>query len=254
MPPAINKQQALTHVLTVLKKHYEPPEPETRPVMEQLLYGVLREGATREQADRAFRALRERFFDWNEIRVSQPQEVSAVIEGLPGACDKGPRIVGILQEVFESTFSFKLDEIDKKGLKNAGKQLGRMLESIQKKSLDGSAKATQQAQDTNDFVIAWVIQQALGGHAIPLDAPALRVLRRLGVAEDVTETTEALRTSVEHVIPKARGPMFNEVIAQLAKDYCWDEEPHCSACPLVKDCPTGQLRKSETRSSRLKPR
>ena len=39
-------------------------------MLEQFIYGLCREDATREQADRAFRNLCERFFDWNEVRVS----------------------------------------------------------------------------------------------------------------------------------------------------------------------------------------
>src|SRR5205807_1663351 len=61
MPVTINKQRLLTHLFSSLKKRYEPAEPEPRPVLEQLLYAVVREGATREQADRAFRLLQERF-------------------------------------------------------------------------------------------------------------------------------------------------------------------------------------------------
>ena len=36
----------------------------------------------------------------------------------------------------------------------------------------------------------------------------------------------------------------------------WAEEPHCSACPLLKECPTGQERKatSDAKPPRLKPR
>ena len=254
MPPTTNKQQTLTHALTVLKKHYEPAEPEARPVLEQLLYGVLRDGATREQADKAYKKLQEHFFDWNEIRVSQPLEVARVLDGLPDAAEKSARLVGILQEVFEATFSFKLDDIDKKGLKNAAKQVARMLEDVQKKNLANSRKQPGQAQESNDFVVAWVVQQALGGHAIPLDGPAMRVLRRLGLADEAADNPELIRSTVEHYVPKARGAIFAEAVSQLAKDFCWAEEPHCSACPLQKDCPTGQVRKTEHRSTRLKPR
>ena len=42
------------------------------------------------------------------------------------------------------------------------------------------------------------------------------------------------------VIPKARGPEFTELVSLLAKEICVDGTPHCSACPLKADCPTGQ--------------
>lgn len=234
--PTTNKQHTLTQTLTVLKRHYdEPPaEADPKPVFEQLIYGVIREGATRAQADAAFRRLQERFFDWNEIRVSSVAEIEDALEDLPGSSIKAPRVIGILQEVFESTFSFKLDDIDKKGLKNAAKQLGRMA-------------------DVTDFAAAWVMQQALGGHAIPLDEPTMRVLRRLGVVDSDAEQLESIRTTLEHYIPKAKGPFFNEVISLLAKDHCVDPEPRCTGCPMKKDCSTGQVHK-ESEPRRLKPR
>jgi len=46
MPTTTNKQRVLTHLFTGLKKRYDPPDPEQRPVLEQLLYAVLREGTT----------------------------------------------------------------------------------------------------------------------------------------------------------------------------------------------------------------
>jgi endonuclease-3 len=236
MASTTNRQQALTQTLSLLKKHYEPPDPASKPVLEQLVYGVLREGATRDQADAAFERLQTRFFDWNEVRVSSPPEVEAVLEPLPDAALKAPRVVGILQEVFEKNFSFSLDEIDKKGLKNAARELGRM-------------------PDVTNFAAAWVMQQALGGHALPLDEPTMRVLRRLGVVEPDAEQHESLRSTLEHYVPKAKGPLFNEVMSLVAKDFCWDADPHCQACPLLKECPTGQdrVRQGESRV-RLKPR
>jgi endonuclease III len=238
MPPTMNKQQTLTQVLKVLDKHYSPPEPDSKPVLEQLLYAVLREGATRDQADTAYKTLQEKFFDWNEIRVSTPQEIADALDGLPGATEKSQRVIAILQQVFETAFSYKLDDIDKKGLKNAAKQLGRFAEA-------------------GDFAVAWVVQRSLGGHALPLDAPTLRVLRRLGVVDGDEANLESLRSTLEHYIPKSRGALFSDVISLVAKDFCWAEDPHCSACPLLKECPTGQERKNtsaETKPTRLKPR
>ncbi len=240
MPSTTNaKQQTLTHVLTVLKRKYEPEPLPKRPVLEHLLYGVVREGATRDQADRAYRNLTERFFDWNEVRVSSKEEVEAALEDLPDANAKAPRIVGVLNAIFEWNFSFDLDEVGKKGLKNAVKQI------------------QEKVADVNDFVIAWVIQQALDGHAIPLDAQSKRVLTRLGVidGEMATGSDESVRATLEHLIPKAKGPLFFEVVSQLAREVCWEEEPHCKSCAVRDDCPTGQTRKhSEPRSPRLKPR
>lgn len=224
MPATTNKQQALTQSLVALKKKFPPPpEPDARPVLEEVLYAILREGATPEQADAAYRRVKQSFFDWNEIRVSTVPEVADALADLPDAGAKATRVVGFLQEVFEERYSFDLNDIAKKdGLKRASKQLARYKSGV------------------TDFVVAWVTQRALGGHAVPLDGPTLRVLGRLGVIEGEIEDLETLRGSLEHFVPKAKGIEFTDVFAMHAAALCTPDAPDCPHCPLKAECPTGQ--------------
>src|SRR5262245_55213451 len=157
-----NKQRVLTQLFAALKKSCDVTEPEARPVLEQLVYGICRENASREQADRAYLNLRSQFYDWNETRVSSVHEVEEALSDLPGSEQRAERVLSLLQEVFEATFSFDLESMHKKGLKQAIKSLGRY-------------------QAVNDYTTAWAVQQSLGGHAVPLDAPTLRVITRLGL-------------------------------------------------------------------------
>jgi endonuclease III len=217
MATTINKQRLLSQVFATAPKHAGDGG-EARPVLEQFIYALCREGATREQADRAYRHLRERFFDWNEVRVSSARELEEAFAGMSGAELRAQRLVAFLQEVFETTFSFDLEGLQKKGLKQAAKQLGRY-------------------QAANEYAVSWVVQRTLGGHAIPLDAPTLRCARRLGLAEGGGDEAEA-RASLEHLVPKAKGPVFTDQISHLAKEHCWEDEPNCPACPLSGDCAT----------------
>ena len=219
MTITINKQKLVNQIFSMAKgKHAEP---EARPVLEQFLYAICREGVTREQADQAYKSLQERFFDWNEIRVSSTRELVEVMEGLPEAENRAQRLIDFLQEVFETTFSFDLEGLQKKGLKQAAKQLARY-------------------QAANDYAVALVTQSSLGGHAIPLDAPSMRALRRLGMLDAESGDMEALRASIEHHIPKARGWLFSDLVSALAEDHCWEEEPNCPSCPLSSSCPSAQ--------------
>jgi endonuclease III len=244
MPTTTNKQRLLTQILTHLPKavrigHDGRPLRDGLPVLEQFLYALCREGTTRDEADRAFLSLRERFYDWNEVRVSSHRELAEALEGLPDAEARAQRVVDFLQEVFETTFSFDLEALHKKGLKQAAKQLARY-------------------QAAGDYAVAWVIQQSLGGHAVPLDGPTLRVLRRLGLIDDDSDDLETLRASIEHHIPKAKGPLFNDLISALADEICLEDEPNCPTCPLAQHCPTGQEVKASAvvheSGSRHKPR
>src|SRR5262249_49426759 len=144
----------------------------------------------------------------------------------------------LLQEVFESTFSFDLEALHKKGLKQAAKQVGRY-------------------QAASDYSVAWVTQQTLGGHAIPVDPPTLRVARRLGLVDGDGDSAEAARTSLEHQVPKAKGPQFSEYLSLLARDFCWENDPNCAACPMRGECLTGtsdERCQGGARASRPKPR
>jgi endonuclease-3 len=226
MPAITNKQQLLTQCQTALKKRYPLPASEgaegSRPLLEELLYAICREGSTPADADAGYARLRKAFIDWNEVRVSTVQEVAEILRPLSGAGSRAKRIIGLLQEVFEDKYSFDLSDIDKKGLKDTARKLRFYKEGV------------------NDYAVAWVIQRSLGGHAIPLDEPTLRVLRRLGVVEEVDpESLESVRGSIEHVIPKTRGSEFTDLMSIHAKELCTDKDPNCPACPLKSDCPYG---------------
>jgi endonuclease-3 len=199
MPTATNKQKILDKVLTTFKKRYEPQEVEERPVLEQFLYAICREGSTRQAADKAYQNLASRFFDWNEVRVSSEREIEDALSCLPNPEIRAQRIISFLQEVFETTFSFDLESVHKKGLKQGAKHLSRY-------------------QAASDFAVAWVVQHSLGGHAVPLDAPAMKALRKLGLIEETEENLESIRSGIEHLIPKAKAVQFCEIVCAMAHD------------------------------------
>src|SRR5262249_3565394 len=125
------------------------------------------------------------------------------------------------------------------------------------KGLKQAAKQISRYQAANDYAVAWVLQNSLGGHAVPLDLPTLRALRRMGLIEPDQEDHEAIHASLEHLIPKVRGPLFVELVSALPDELCHEEDPNCSECPLCSECPTG-IENARTvsagRSSRPKPR
>jgi endonuclease-3 len=239
MPAITNKQQLLNFAYTALRKRFPLPSEghEERTVLEELIYASCREGSTKEDADRAYARIRKAFVDWNEVRVSTVQEVAEILRPLPQPGARAKRIIALLQAVFEERYSFDLSDVVKKGLKDTARKLRYYKEGV------------------NDFAIAWVIQRTLGGHAIPIDSPTLRVLGRLGVVEtDEADGLEAIRGSVEHLIPKARGAEFTELISIHAKDLCVEGTPSCPQCPLKSECPTAPEVLAATKKSESKPR
>lgn len=221
MATTTNKQKILAQLLGAAGKNAKDGVVEPRPVLEQFIYGICREASTRSLADRAFQALQQRFFDWNEVRVSSVEELVEAMEGLGGDLEaRAQRILDFLQEVFETTFSFDLESLHKKGVKQAAKQLSRY-------------------KAATDFAISWVVQHSLDGHAIPLDAPSLRTLKRLQLVEE-NANLDATRASLEHQIPKAKGATFVDALSEIAEGQCWETDPACPACAMKTCCPTAK--------------
>jgi endonuclease-3 len=216
MPTVTNKQALLTQIFNLAKKKYELEAAESRPILEELLFSILREGTTQKLATDAYENLIKNFIDLNEIRVSSPTEVGEALSELPSAGVRAQRIVGILQEWFELTYSFNMDELLKKGQKEGARKLSRL-------------------HDVNEFSVAWVVQRGFGGHAMPLDTPTLRVLHRVGAIDDPTDSLDNISGTLEHYIPKAKGPLFTDLISEVAADVC-HEKPKCPQCPLRNDC------------------
>ena len=186
------------------------------------MYGICHEDTTRENANQALSRFKDEFFDWNEVRVSSVEEIRESLAGIPDPLERGRRIRKFLRQLFNRTYGFNLDALAKKPLKEALKVL-----------------QTYEAF-SSDYVTATVVQQALGGHAIPIDKDTLRALGRLGIAE---ESVPELRAVLERAVPKNRGAEFLDLIEDLANDTCVEGEPDCPHCELRKLCPYALNRK-----------
>lgn len=224
-----SKAQLLNEIHTLLKKRYKPKaerEASRLTVLEAVIYALCREGTTREQANQALSRFKDGFFDWNEIRVSTIDEVQSALAGLPDTEPRAQKIRRFLRQLFEKTYGFTLEALTKKPLKESLKSLG------------------EYEAFASDYVEATVTQQALGGHAIPVDGPGRLAMERLGVAEAGAEIP-AVRALLERAIPKNRGVEFTDLLEDLAHDVCLEADPDCARCELRKLCPTGQSRKEE---------
>jgi len=184
----------------VLKKYYQTvaPDPD-RTVFQQLVFASCLENAHYDRAEQAFAALEHGFFDWNEIRVTTVRELSETMACLPDPPAAANRVKRVLQSIFESTYSFDLEELRKQNLGPAVERL---------KKLDG----------TTNFSVAYVTQVALGGHAIPVDAGALMALHVVGLAADEDVEAGVVR-GLERAIAKSKGIEFGSQLHQLGADF-----------------------------------
>jgi endonuclease III len=222
-----SKAQFLTDVYTLLKRRYKPKAERNAArlsVLKAVVYGICHENTTRENANQALSRFKDEFFDWNEVRVSDVDEIRESLAGIPDAEERARRIRRFLRQLFNRTYGFNLDGLTKKPLKEALKVL-----------------QTYEAF-SSDYVTATVIQQALGGHAIPVDKDTHRALERLGITE---ASISDLRAVIERAVPKNRGAEFLDLIEDLANDTCVEGQPDCPRCDLRKICPFALARKHQ---------
>ena len=183
-----------------LKKHFKPQsEPGERSVLEHLIYACCLEDAKTEQADEAFAKLQQAYFDWNEVRVTTVIELGEALSSLPNASQAGHRIKRCLQSLFETRYDYNIDDMKKANLSKATDELTAL-------------------KGVTPFVLNYVSQNALGGHAIPVDALALEIM----VQCEIITAAEAEKRSlpgVERAIPKNKGFEFGSLLHQFAVEF-----------------------------------
>ncbi len=184
----------------VLKKYYKPVAPPAeRTVLEHLLFACVLEDARFEPAEEAFAALKHTFYDWNEVRVTSISELSEVMAALPDPRAAANRTKRVLHCIFEELYCFDLEDKRKKNLGPTVKWLEKM---------DGTSK----------FVVAYVVQAALGGHSIPVDAGTLAAFRILDLVND-KEVAAGTVPGLERAVGKSKGVEFGSLVHQLGADY-----------------------------------
>ncbi|MBW8884026.1 MAG: hypothetical protein JF612_04450, partial [Planctomycetia bacterium] len=194
-----NRSAIISKLYKVLKKHYKPiTPPADRPALEHLIYGCLLENSRYEAADEAFAKLKELYFDWNEIRVTTVTELAEGMGGIPDASASAQRVKRSLQSIFEGGYSFDI-------------------ESLKKQNLGKAEKDLEKVNGSTPFVRAYVTQNALGGHSIPVSKGAIDVLHAVGILSD-NEADKGQVPGLERAIPKNKGVEFGSLLQQLAAD------------------------------------
>ncbi len=197
---AVSRTTQFAKVHKVLKKHYKPSPCNTgRTVIEHLLFACCLEDAPHDAAEEAFAALVHTFFDWNEVRVTSISELSEVMACLPDPRAAANRIKRVLHAVFEATFNFDLEDQRKKNL-------GPTVKWLEK--LDGTTR----------FTVAYAVQTALGGHAIPIDADTMAVLRILDLVTD-KDVSAGMVPGLERAMAKSKGIEFGSMLHELGADF-----------------------------------
>jgi len=195
-----NRAALIAKAHKILKKHYTPVQPRSdRPVLEHMLYACCLENSHYQDGDDVFAKLLESYFDWNEIRVTTTKELAAAMSSLSDASDSAKRLKATLQSVFETHYSFDLD-------------------FYRKQNLGKAVKDFEKLKGVTPFSISYLTQNALAGHAIPVNEGALQALYVAGIVSEA-EASKGLTPGLERAIPKSKGVEFASLLHQLGVDF-----------------------------------
>ena len=136
-----------------------------------------------------------------------------------------------MQEVFETTYSYDLESLHKKGLKQAQKMLERY-------------------RGSSPFLVAHVLRHSMDGHAMPVDEDMLRCMKRLELVEEEADL-ELAQATLEDLILKNKGIAVAEALTMVAQDYCHEINPKHSACPMHDVCPSAVSKKSSSSNGKM---
>ena len=127
--------------------------------VEALIYAIISERMSEKAAHSAMKRFTDYFFDWNDLRVSRPEEIVELLCGDTAvARDIALALTGILGAVFE-----KYNLVSLKALRKIGKRPAR--QTLEK--MNGLSR----------FVVSYCMLTSLQGHAIPLTKKMIDYLK-----------------------------------------------------------------------------
>lgn len=197
-----NPQRAaqLAKLHKVLKSNYKPfPFDHKRPLLEMAVFAALLENSPFEQAEQIFASLLQKYFDWNEVRVSTITELGESLAPLFDSPARATQLKKVLQGIFEAKYTFDI-------------------EILKKQNLGAAVKDLQTMTGASSFIVNFVAQNSLGGHAIGLDRGAWEILVITGIATPQEAATGDL-SGLERTIPKNKGVEFFTLLHQAGAEY-----------------------------------
>ncbi len=199
-----NRAARIATLHKVAKKHYQPVKPPLdRSVLEHMLYACCLEDSQFDAADIAFARLQQFYFDWNEVRVTTAIELSEVMHSLREPMAASTRLKRTLHSMFEANYTFDIDPLRRD---NLGKAIQRM----------------EKYKGITPFVVSYVAQNALGGHAIPVDNSLINLLFTVGIIDE-KEAESSSVPGLDRAVTKSRGVEFFSLVHQMA--VAWVTSP-----------------------------
>lgn len=223
------KSEVVARVVKAIQPRHPLPESpaEGFTLLEQGLYAVLHRHLTAKQAEQTVVALRGGFDDWNELRVSQAQEIAPFIKtssrkkGLELLNDRKETALLIkdyLQDVFQEVHGLELEPL-----------------------LEDPAWAGQVIADFKVLGLvggAWLLWVGSGGK-VPVHLPLLKMLDKLGWAARTTSLTKG-REMVDKLVPAGMEREFTIAMHEIVERWGDEEAPIYAEVEALREVPAAK--------------
>ena len=198
MKNATSYIKPLAALLRKLKQRYKAadPTPHQNPVTE-LVLSFLQWNATRKTAEAAFDRLMEGVVDTNDLRVSDPDEITELLgQDYPRLQERTARLQDALQEIYIREHAVTLDPLATMPKKDARAYLA---------SLPGMPV----------YVTARVMLLGLDAHAVPVDDHLADLLKQDGIV-DPDATVEQIEAFLERHVKASDAPHVQRALQAWA--------------------------------------
>jgi endonuclease III len=166
--------------------------------IDALIYGIICEKLTEANSQAAIKRFREYFVDWNDLRVSRPEEI---IEMLGGDSSSVREVASSLTTVLMKVFN-KYNKITLEGLKKIGKKAAKQI--------------LENFEGCSPFVVDYCMLTALKGHAIPLTQQMIDYLRREELVDPGSDADQIEGFLTRHISAK-RGYEFYALLRKVSE-------------------------------------
>ena len=193
--------------------------------LSELVSSLLSHRTRNADSGAAFKALRQRYPEWQQVIAAPTAEVEHAVAGVTWPEQKAPRIQSVLRAIVAERGVLSLDFLADLPVEDARAWLER---------LPGVGPKTSAA------VLSFSL---LRRPALPVDSHHHRVAARTGLIPSSLPVGPSHRVLAAQLPPEWDAQHIydnHEVLMLHGQRCCFFRKPACARCPLLDLCPTGQ--------------
>ncbi len=211
----------VTEICALLEREYGRPDTKPRyGPLDEFILTILSQNTSAVNYTRAYANLRERFGDWEAVRVAPVADIEDAIRPGGLAKTKAPRIKQALNDILERTGDLSLDFLADMPDAEAREYLMQF---------DGVGIKTASC----------VLMFSLKRPVLPVDTHVHRLSQRLGLIGR-NESAESAHHLLQAMVPDDLVYSFHVNLVTHGRRVCKAQNPACDACALLPICPHGQ--------------